>query len=109
MSFATLVKKTAEEEAAANELRHYQALQDAEARRVEEREQWLISAINSRTSAAYSSYTPGKYEEEDLSGGYGDDLDHDAYGERTTNMYGEVPDVRADDRYSDHGHEDEEY
>lgn len=99
MTFASLVKKTAEEEGAAEELRRYHSLKAAEAHKADERERRLISAIRSRTSHAY---TPSNYDDVE-DGGYGDDLDHDVYGARTSCMYGEVPDVRAEDRYSDDG------
>ena len=99
MTFASLVKKTAEEEGAAEELRRYHSLKAAEAHKADERERRLISAIRSRTSHAY---TPSNYDDME-DGGYGDDLDHDVYGARTSCMYGEVPDVRAEDRYSDDG------
>jgi hypothetical protein len=98
MTFASLVKKTAEEEAAAEELRRYRALKEAEDRKVRERERRLISAIHSRTTYGY---TPSNYEDAEDTG-YGDDLDHDVYGARKT-CYGEVPDVRTEDRYSDDG------
>jgi hypothetical protein len=101
LSFASLVKKTAEEEAAAEEIRRYHALRDADARKAEERERRLLTTIRSRTSYG-AEYKPSNYEEEDYGGGYDDDLDHDVYGARTTTVYGGVPDVREDDDYSDH-------
>ena len=104
MSFASLVKKTAEEEAAAEETRRYTTLRDAEARKAEERERRLISAIRTRTT--YGEYKPSNYDEEDYDGGYGDDLDHDVYGARTTTVYGAVPDVRGDEYTNDYDHHD---
>ena len=97
------MKKTAEEEAAAEETRRYAALRDADARMAEERERRLISAIRTRTS--YGEYKPSNYDEEDY-GGYGDDLDHDVYGARTTTVYGAVPDVRGDEYTNDYDHHD---
>ncbi len=108
-TFASLVKKAAEEEAAAEALRAYEAQKRAEERESAEWERRLHSSFS--RPYMYSQ----KYDDEDAGyaeGGYGgdDDLDYDAYGARATTYGGEVSDVHPEDNndnYNDdeYGHE----